>query len=881
MSDDRIATVGVEEEFHILDLASRQLVPRAGAILDRLPADRFAAELLKSVVETNSRPCTDLLDLRTDLVDLRRELAAVAEPLGLGPAAAGTVPLVDPDVLGISRDPRYEQMLAEYQLLAREQLICGAQVHVDVADRDLAMAVVAWVAPWLPMLLALSASSPYWKGVDSGYESVRTLVWQRWPTAGVAGSFSTAAEYDQLVADLIKSGVISDPGMVYFDVRPSAHLPTVELRICDACPDVDNVILIAGLFRALVRRATLAIGIGAPAPPPRTELLRAATWRAARSGIEGDLVDVAGAGPVPAHDLLRRLMDEVRAELEHAGDWELVTDLAQQAIGRGGAAARQRRAFARRERLADVADLILAETRDAPLAPPAPAPVSAAAAAAGSASASVPASTLAGTPRSTPAGEASLLHGYRPDGFDEVVDSDGAVRAPYRTVMRTLDRLGPAVLTERAEARGVEQVLRGVVFRVTGEDAARPFPFDLVPRIVEAADWSRLRTGLAQRVRALEAFLHDAYGEQAAVGDGVVPAWTVRDAPGMRAAGFAVPADAVRASVTGIDLVRDADGNWFVLEDNLRVPSGVAYAIEGRRLTCSVLPDLVPPGGIAGLDGVPALLHEALVAAAPTRATGEPTIAVLTDGSDNSAHFEHALLAEEMGVALVEPGDLVVEDGPAGSVVHRLDRGRPRRVDVLYRRFDEDELATAVAADGLPLGPALIRAVQAGTLSLANAPGNGVADDKVLYAYVPLLIKYYLGEQPVLDDVTTYVCGDPEQCAYVLDHLDELVIKPADGYGGDGVLIGPRADAAELATARRRILAEPRRWIGQELVRLSTHPTWHGGRFQPCSVDLRAFVYLGAEAVVIPAALTRVAPVGSLIVNSSRGGGSKDTWLPR
>ncbi|WP_239309350.1 MULTISPECIES: carboxylate--amine ligase/circularly permuted type 2 ATP-grasp protein [unclassified Frankia] len=864
MSDDRIAAVGVEEEFHILDLASRQLVPRASAILDRLPADRFAAELLKSVVETNSRPCTDLADLRADLLDLRRELASVAEPLGLGPAAAGTVPLVDPGVLEISRDPRYEQMLADYQLLAREQLICGAQVHVDVADRDLAMAVVAWIAPWLPMLLALSASSPYWKGVDSGYASVRTLVWQRWPTAGVAGSFSTAAEYDQLVADLIKSGVISDSGMVYFDVRPSAHLPTVELRICDACPDVDNVILIAGLFRALVRRAILAIGIGVPAPPPRTELLRAATWRAARSGIEGDLVDVAGAAPVPAYDLLWRLIHEVRNELEHAGDWELVTDLAQQVIGRGSAAARQRRAFARRGRLSDVVDLVLAETRDAPLAVPG----------------QVPGRAPGTAVQPGTAGQASLLSGYHPDGYDEVVDTGGAVRAPYRAVMRTLERLGPAMLAELVEARGVEQVLRGVVFRVAGDDAARPFPFDLVPRIVDEADWSRLRAGLAQRVRALEAFLHDAYGEQAAVGDGVLPAWAVHNAPGMRAAGFAVPANAIRATVTGIDLVRDANGNWFVLEDNLRVPSGVAYAIEGRRLTGSILPDLIPPGGIAGLDGVPALLHEALVAAAPIRAAGEPAIAVLTDGSDNSAHFEHALLAEEMGVALVEPADLTVGDGASGTVVHRLDRGRRRRVDVLYRRFDEDELATAVAADGLPLGPALIAAVRAGTLSLANAPGNGVADDKVLYAYVPRLIKYYLGEQPVLDDVTTYVCGDPEQCAYVLDHLDELVIKPAEGYGGDGVLIGPRADTAELAAARQRIIADPRRWIGQELVRLSTHPTWHDGRLQPCSVDLRAFVYLGAEAVVVPAALTRVAPVGSLIVNSSRGGGSKDTWLP-
>ncbi|WP_250286475.1 carboxylate-amine ligase, partial [Frankia sp. CiP1_Cm_nod2] len=365
MGDAHIATVGVEEEFHLLDLASRRPVPRAPAILERLAKECFTAELLASVVESNSRPCTDLADLRSSLLQLRRELVAAGEPLGLGPASAGTVPLAGRDTPSISRYPRYQRMLADYQLLAREQSICGAQVHVEVADRDLAIAVAAWVAPWLPVLLAVSASSPYWQGTDSGYASVRTLVWQRWPTAGVTGAFRTAAEYDQAVTDLITSGVISDPGMVYFDVRPSAHLPTVELRVCDACPDVDTVILVAGLFRALVRRATLAVGAGAPVPPRRTELLRAATWRAARSGIEGDLVDVAAAVPVPAGDLLYRLVDEVRAELEHAGDWELVRDLAGQAVGRGSAAARQRRAFTRRGHLTDVADLILTETRQA------------------------------------------------------------------------------------------------------------------------------------------------------------------------------------------------------------------------------------------------------------------------------------------------------------------------------------------------------------------------------------------------------------------------------------------------------------------------------------------------------------------------------------
>lgn len=854
MGDRAVAAVGVEEEFHVLDLESRQLVPRAAEILAGLPADRYAAELQQSVVETNSLASTSLLELRADLLDLRRTLTATAAPFGLGVAAAGTVPLTKVTEMEVSHDPRYLAMLDEYQLLAREQLICGAQVHVDVHDRDLAMAVVAWVAPWLPMLLALSASSPYWHGADSGYASARTLVWQRWPSAGVAGSFRTAAEYDQLVTDLIKSGTISDPGMVYFDVRPSAHLPTVELRICDACPNVDDVVLIAGLFRALVTRAKAAIDAGHPAPPPRTELLRAATWRAARSGLEGELVDLAGPAPVPAAVLLDRLLTDVRGELEELGDWELVSTLATMALGRGTSAARQRRAFDRRGSLVDVADLLLAETADSPPPPGAmPGP--------------------------------GLLDGYLPPGFDEVVNADGTVRSPYRAVMRTLDRLGPDVLADRERAREARQRERGVVFRVNGEPEARPFPFDLVPRLVDGGEWRRLADGLGQRARALEAFLRDAYGPRAAVRDGILPAWTVSESPGYRAGGRDVPAGTVRATVSGIDLVRDDAGRWLVLEDNLRVPSGVAYAIEGRRLTSSFLPELAPPGGLVPVEGVPAMLHDALVAATPAGRSGEPSVAVLTDGSDNSAHFEHRLLADEMGVPLVTPADLAVVGGEV-----RL-AGTRRRIDVLYRRIDEDELLAAEGADGRPLGPGLLAAARAGSVTIANALGNGVADDKGVYPFVRRLIGYYLGEQPLLDDVPTYLCGEPAGLEQVLDRLAELVLKPVDGYGGEDVLIGPHASRDEIARTRGLILADPKRWIGQEMVSLSTHPTMPGrapardwapeDRYEPCAVDLRAFVYLGERPEVAPAALTRVAPLGSMIVNSSRGGGSKDTWILR
>ncbi|GGL15343.1 hypothetical protein GCM10007964_66700 [Sphaerisporangium melleum] len=829
----------MEEEFHVVDLETRHLVPRAEGLLERLPRDRFTHELQRSVVESNSRPYVRLEDLGQDLTALRRTVVQAADGLGLGIVAAGTVPLVDPAALKISPDRRYEKMLEDYQLLTREQLICGAQVHVDVADRDVAVEVAHRVARWLPPLLALSASSPYWMGADSGYASSRTLVWQRWPTTGPVRRFSSAAEYDQMVADLVRSGVISDPGMIYFDVRPSAHVSTVEMRMCDACPRVEDVVLLAGLFRAMVMRELEDIENEGPVQPEvPMELVRAATWRSARSGLEGALVDPADGEPRPAAEVIRRMLDGLRPQLEATGDWEAVTTLAGYALGRGSSADRQRQIIAHGGTFADVVDRLVAVTR----------------------SDGWQAEFGGPTPRLS----TELLEDYQAVQDEAVIE--GFVREPYQPVFQVLDKLGAAELCRREGVRDAYLRESGMTFSLDEPEATsseRRMPVDMVPRLIAGDDWAKISEGMPQRVRALSAFLNDVYGRREAINDRVLPAWIVDESPGYRAAGRRVHDDAIRCSVAGLDVARDGAGRWVVLEDNLRVPSGIGYAVGNRRMAVHTLPEL-DRGGVLDPEGSAALLREALLAASP--AAG-PVLGVVTSGPRDPAYYEHRTLAEEMDAVLAEPGDLAVRDGAVYAA--------GRRVDVLYRRIDEDDLL-----DG-PIGPALLDAVERGTLTLANAPGNGVADDKSLYRYVPRLIDYYLGERPLLANVPTYLCRDPADCEQVLDRLSELVVKPVDGYGGQGVLIGERASAAELAEARERIIAEPARWVAQETIALSTHPTFDGERMRPHAVDLRGFVFMGERPVVPPVALTRVAPAGSMIVNSSQGGGAKDTWLFR
>jgi uncharacterized circularly permuted ATP-grasp superfamily protein len=477
----------------------------------------------------------------------------------------------------------------------------------------------------------------------------------------------------------------------------------------------------------------------------------------------------------------------------------------------------------------------------------------------------------------------TLLGGYDARTFlDEALESDGRPRAHYASVLEALARLGPDELARRSELREVMQRSRGVTFTLyaDGTQTERTFPLDLVPRVIPADEWAGLEAGLRQRIRALDAFLEDVYSEQQILKDGVVPAWLVHSSPQFqrRAWGIRLPLG-VHIHVAGLDLVRGDDGRWQVLEDNLRVPSGASYVIENREVLTRVLPELFGAAPVRPVDHYPALLREALRSSAPPAAGDDPQIVLMTPGVLNAAYFEHTLLARHMGVPLVEGGDLFAE---SDVVYMRTTQGR-RRVDVIYRRIDDEFLdPLALRPDSLLGVPGMLGAARAGNLTIANAVGNGVADDKAAFAFVHDMVRYYLGEEPLLDGVKTYVCADPDQRAEVDARLAELVVKPVDQSGGYGMLIGPAADEQTIERFRAEIRANPRRYIAQEVVRLSRHPTLVEGSLAPRHVDLRPFIVQGETIEVLPGGLTRVAlRAGSLVVNSSQGGGSKDTWVLR
>jgi uncharacterized circularly permuted ATP-grasp superfamily protein len=460
--------------------------------------------------------------------------------------------------------------------------------------------------------------------------------------------------------------------------------------------------------------------------------------------------------------------------------------------------------------------------------------------------------------------------------WDEMFDRPGVPRPAYRSLFTTLQPLSMQDLRHRADQLARVFTDRGVTFSYAGED--RPFPLDLIPRILDATEWDTITRAVRQRVRTLERFLADVYGPGQVLADGVVPRRIVlTSAHFHRAAAGIEPANGVRIHVSGVDLIRDEVGDFRVLEDNLRIPSGVSYVIENRRALSQTLPSLFADARVHPVDDYPVRLLAALRAAAP-EGVSDPCVVVLTPGVYNAAYFEHALLARLMGVELVEGRDLVC----SGNKVRMRTTQGERPVHVVYRRVDDEFLDPLHFRPDSFIGcPGIVNAARAGTVTLANAIGNGVADDKLLYTYVPELIRYYLNEEPVISNVETHRLDDPDVLAHVLDHLDELVLKPVDGAGGKGIVIGPHATEEVLAELRGTVAADPRGWIAQRPVALSTSPTLIGDTLAPRHIDLRPFaVHDGNDVWLVPGGLTRVAlPEGTLVVNSSQGGGSKDTWV--
>ena len=474
-----------------------------------------------------------------------------------------------------------------------------------------------------------------------------------------------------------------------------------------------------------------------------------------------------------------------------------------------------------------------------------------------------------------------IFEGYRTSdsysmAFDEMFDAHGNVRGPYRGIYAELAPSDASELKGRAEALGRAFIDQGITFSLSGQE--RPFPLDLVPRVISAPEWSRLERGITQRVKALEMYLDDIYGDQEILRDGVIPRRLVTSCEHFhREAMGIVPPNGVRIHVAGIDLIRDDRGDFRVLEDNLRSPSGVSYVMENRRTMARVFPNLFATHRVRTVDDYSSHLLRALLNSAATN-EADPTVVVLTPGVYNAAYFEHSLLARQMGVELVEGRDLFCRDN---QVYMRTTEGE-RQVDVIYRRIDDTFLDPLQFRADSVLGVAgLVNAARAGNVVISSSIGNGVGDDKLVYTYVPTIIEYYLREKPLLANVDTFRCWLDDEREEVLDRIRELVIKPVEGSGGYGIVFGPEASEKELAAISEKIRDDPRSWIAQPMMELSTVPTRIDKSLSPRYVDLRPFaVNDGNDVWVLPGGLTRVALVeGSRVVNSSQGGGSKDTWV--
>ena len=464
--------------------------------------------------------------------------------------------------------------------------------------------------------------------------------------------------------------------------------------------------------------------------------------------------------------------------------------------------------------------------------------------------------------------------------FNEMLGSDGAVREPYRLVSDWLQAQSRAGLKRKQQE--AESIFRrlGITFSVYGSENAleRLIPFDLVPRIIAASEWRLLQRGIEQRVRALNAFVFDIYHRQEIIRAGRVPAEMIFGNEAYLPEMIGVkPPLGIYSHIIGIDIVRVAENDFYVLEDNLRTPSGVSYMLENREAMMRLFPELFSSHRVAPISHYPEVLRQTLAAVAPAGCDGDPHIAVMTPGIHNSAFFEHSFLADQMGVELVEGQDLVVEDG---YLYMRTTRGR-ERVDVLYRRLDDSFLDPLTFKHDSALGvPGLMDLYRAGRVTLVNAPGAGIADDKAIYAFVPDIIQFYTGNKPILQNVPTWRCALDDERAYVLEHLHELVVKEVHGSGGYGMLVGPTSSRKEIEEFRKRILARPGNYIAQPTLSLSTCPAFTQAGVAPRHVDLRPYVLVGDRVRIVPGGLTRVAlKKGSLVVNSSQGGGTKDTWV--
>jgi len=464
--------------------------------------------------------------------------------------------------------------------------------------------------------------------------------------------------------------------------------------------------------------------------------------------------------------------------------------------------------------------------------------------------------------------------------WDELITPSGRARAGTANLVNYMRSLELDELQARKQAAELAILEMGVSFTVyhDGNNIDRAWPFDIIPRIIRHAEWQQVELGLKQRLRALNCFINDVYNEQQILNDGVVPAELILGSRNyLEVCRGVTPAHGVWANICGTDLVRDGKGEFLVLEDNLRVPSGVSYMIENRQVTKRTFPELFENNSILPVDDYPVQLFDMLASLSP-RKLHYPEIVVLTPGIFNSAYFEHSFLAQGMGAELVEGQDLFVGKD---DCVYMYTVDGPKRVDVIYRRVDDTFIDPDVFRPDSALGvPGLMRAWKKGNVAIANAPGSGVADDKVVYAYVPAMIAYYLNEKCILPNVETYLCSDPEQRAYVLAHLDELVVKPANESGGYGMLIGPMESKRKRQEFARLITENPRNYIAQPTLQLSTAPVFCDDCFAPRHLDLRPFILHGADMSVTAGGLTRVAmKAGSLVVNSSQGGGSKDTWI--